>query len=203
MIVLASTFVSSSLEMTAPFIINAIISRIQDDASADKDLYMLVLALVISQATAYFIMEHINYFSVMLGVRSQNALTGLIYRKQFLLSQATNKEFNQGKIINFVQVDVGKMTMLSSQMGALAKLPIVMGFSIFYCFFILGATWIAGLVIFVVAFYFNLYIGRLQARYQKKVMTATDERMNLTTEALTNIKMLKLYALTEYFKKLI
>lgn len=199
--ILCASFLSSTLEMSAPFIINSIINKIQAPDSADKDLYLLVLLLVLSQAAAYFIVEHVNYYSVMVGIRSQSALTGLIYRKQFMLSQATNKEFNQGKIINFVQVDVGKMTNLSAQLNSLAKLPIAMGFSIFYCFFILGWSWLAGIAIFVIAFYFNLYIGRWQAKLQKKVMTATDDRMNMTTEALTNIKMLKLYSLVEYFKQ--
>jgi hypothetical protein len=34
-------------------------------------------------------------------------------------------------------------------------------------------------------------------------MKCTDERMNLTTEALSNIKMLKLYSWVDHFKGLI
>jgi len=93
------------------------------------------------------------------------------------------------------------MTSLSMSLNNMAKLPIAMGFSIFYCFIILGWSWLAGIAIFMIAFYFNLAIGRWSSRLQKNVMKATDARMNLTTEALNNIKMLKLYSLIDFFKQ--
>jgi uncharacterized membrane protein len=56
------------------------------------------------------------------------------------------------------------MFMISNNLNAMAKLPIALGFSMFYCFFILGWTWLSGIAIFVIAFYFNLYIGKIQAK---------------------------------------
>jgi len=45
----------------------------------------------------------------MIGAKSSNALSGLIYEKLLTISAATNKIFTQGEIINFVQVDADKM----------------------------------------------------------------------------------------------
>ena len=41
----------------------------------------------------------------MVGVNSTNALIGLIYKKQLRMSNATNKIFSTGEVINFVQTD--------------------------------------------------------------------------------------------------
>jgi hypothetical protein len=80
------SFFSSVLEMSAPFLINEIIHKIQKPETEDGELFVLVTFLVLTQAMAYFIIEHINYFAQMVGVKSQNALSGLIYRKQFMIS---------------------------------------------------------------------------------------------------------------------
>lgn len=45
----------------------------------------------------------------MVGVKSTNALIGIIYNKLLKISASSNKTFNQGEIINFVQVDAMKM----------------------------------------------------------------------------------------------
>ena len=37
----------------------------------------------------------------MVGCNSTNALIGLIYKKQLKMSNATNKNFSAGEIINF------------------------------------------------------------------------------------------------------
>jgi len=49
----------------------------------------------------------------MLGIKSTNALKGLIYKKQLRMSNATNKQFSTGEIINFVQSDAPMLYWLS------------------------------------------------------------------------------------------
>ena len=49
----------------------------------------------------------------MVGVNSTNAMIGLIYKKQLKMSNATNKKFSTGEIVNFVQIDANKLYNLS------------------------------------------------------------------------------------------
>ena len=76
---------------------------------------MLVLILGVTQALAYVIMEHVVYYSKMTGSKATNALTALIFNKSLRVSQATNKNFALGQIVNFVQVDAVKMQFLMGQ----------------------------------------------------------------------------------------
>ena len=50
----------------------------------------------------------------MLGARSTGSLVTLIYKKQLKLSNASNKKFDQGQIINFIQTDANKLQWLST-----------------------------------------------------------------------------------------
>ena len=63
---------------------------------------------------AFIIQETVWFKQQVLGVKSTNALIGLIYRKQLKVSTATNKLFQQGEVINFIQTDAQKLFFLSS-----------------------------------------------------------------------------------------
>jgi ABC-type bacteriocin/lantibiotic exporter with double-glycine peptidase domain len=60
---------------------------------------------------------------------------------------------------------------------------------------------LTGIIVFIVAFIMNLLIGKASAKLQKEIMKRQDVRINATTESLNNIKMLKLYSLTDNFEK--
>ena len=62
----------------------------------------LVSILVATQGLQYIIMDHIDYYQRLIGVRSTNALIALIYKKTLKVSSATNKKFANGEIVNFI-----------------------------------------------------------------------------------------------------
>jgi hypothetical protein len=72
---------------------------------------------------------------------------------------------------------------------------------IFSCFIFLfnflGLSFLSGVGVFAVAFLINIFMTRLSARLQKRYMACKDERLNLATESLNNIKILKLYSWTD------
>lgn len=41
----------------------------------------------------------------MIGFKSANLVNIIVYKKHANISSATNKEFSQGEVVNFVQVD--------------------------------------------------------------------------------------------------
>jgi hypothetical protein len=53
----------------------------------------------------------------MTGYKATNALIAMILDKQFRISQATNKQFTAGELINFVQVDATKLIFMISQLS--------------------------------------------------------------------------------------
>ena len=90
------------MRMLAPFLIKWIVDFIKDPEAERKDGLLLVGILVVSQFFAYTIGEHIGFIQQIVGVRSTACLQAIIYEKLLRISAATNKQFNQGEIVNFV-----------------------------------------------------------------------------------------------------
>ncbi|KAH7538147.1 hypothetical protein FEM48_Zijuj03G0168200 [Ziziphus jujuba var. spinosa] len=66
-----------------------------------------------------------------------------------------------------------------------------------------GLATIAALVVVILTVICNAPLGRLQHKFQTKLMVAQDDRLKASSEALVNMKVLKLYALETHFKSVI
>jgi ABC-type multidrug transport system fused ATPase/permease subunit len=159
--------------------------------------------LVISQGLGYILAENISFKQNVIGVKSTNALIGLIYDKQMRLSSATNKNFTQGEIVTFVQIDAQKLIYLASQLPAIATLPFTLTLCFTFLFKYMGISFFAGIGVFILSLVVNIAISRCNARNQKKYMKLTDARVGVTTECLNNIKMIKLYSWIPIFRNMI
>ena len=60
-------------------------------------------------------------------------------------------------------------------------------------------SFFAGVGVFILAFIANFFVGRFLRTVQKRSMKSKDARMKVTTEAINNIKMIKLYSWQENF----
>jgi len=72
-----------------------------------------------------------------------------------------------------------------------------------YLFYALGWSFVFGFLVIVFGMYTNLKIAEAQGNLRKGYMKAQDRRMNLTTEFLQNVKIIKMYAWEKIFLKLI
>jgi ATP-binding cassette subfamily C (CFTR/MRP) protein 1 len=80
------------------------------------------------------------------------------------------------------------------------QIPIVVGYAFTMLFYILGLSFFSGIAVFVFAFVSNLGVGLILEKQQKEIMRRKDRRMNHCTEAIGNIKTLKLYSWTDVFQ---
>eukprot|EP00347_Sterkiella_histriomuscorum_P019725 403340529 len=193
----------TAAEISTPFLVKRIIEFIQ---STDDDVgygFGLVSILVVTQGLQYIINDHIDYYQRLIGVRSTNALISMIYKKILKVSSATNKKFSNGEIVNFIQVDAQKLNIISENLATVLKLPIILVTCIILLFYFIGVAFFAGVAVLIVAFVMNLLVSRYAAKIQTSYMKYQDQRVNLTTECLNNIKMLKLYSWQEPFEKMI
>lgn len=102
-----------------------------------------------------------------------------------------------------MQVDAQKLQYLSSQLPAVATLPVTLTICFGLLFYYLGLTFFAGIGIFLLSMVVNVALSRILARFQKQYMARQDVRVSRTTELLNNIKMIKLYSWVQIFKDLI
>jgi hypothetical protein len=58
----------------------------------------------------------------------------------------------------------------------------------------------SGIGVFLLAFLSNIVIGLILEKIYQQIMAAKDKRMDPTTEAISSIKVLKLYSWTDLFQ---
>lgn len=196
----AINLVATLLSFVSPFLINLIIDFIETKNPDTAYGAKLVGGLVGSQMCSYFMLQHTLFYQVMIGVMSTNSLIGMIYQKSLRLSAATNKEFNSGEVINFIQVDAEQLFWLCFQMSSISQIPVVLFYCFGFLFYTLGMSFFAGIGVFVLAFVANIIIGLNLEKENTEMMKRKDSRMNHTSEALQNIKTLKFYAWTTIFE---
>ncbi|KAL2902757.1 ABC transporter C family member 10 [Bienertia sinuspersici] len=120
-------------------------------------------------------------------------LSAAVYAKQFKLS-------NDAKM-SHTPVDayrIGEFPFWFHQIWTVILQICIALVIIYYC---VGNATIAALVIVVLSVLGNSPLGKLQHKYQTKLMLEQDKRLRAITEALVTMKVLKVYAWENHFKQ--
>ena len=72
-----------------------------------------------------------------------------------------------------------------------------------FLFLILGLSFFSGIIVLILTFILNFFLGALSNKYWTIMLKSKDQRMSSATEALNSIKMLKLYAWDKVFQNIV
>jgi len=205
-LLLVVSIFTATCQFASPFIVLYLIDYIKNGPTGHtwdemKDGIYLSIALVLSQGLSSCINEQVSYYQVKVGARAQNMLVAMIYRKHSKISDATNKEFEQGEIVNFVQVDSDRIFWLCYSVSSISRVPFVFLLAFGAFFYYYKWTFLSGFVVIILAVITQTITGVYLSKIQKRLMEAKDARMKVTTEALNYPKMLKLYSWEKNFVK--
>jgi ATP-binding cassette, subfamily C (CFTR/MRP), member 1 len=128
------------------------------------------------------------------GYRLRAATVTAVYHKSLRLSRAERQARTSGTIINLMSVDAWRMQEMMPFLHSVWSMP----FQIALCLYLLEqalstAMW-AGVAIMLLLIPIQTKIGSLSQDLQDALMTVRDERLKITNGALTQMKILKLYA---------
>ncbi|GLT66042.1 hypothetical protein SLA2020_384370 [Shorea laevis] len=135
----------------------------------------------------------------LLGLRLRAALTSQIYKKGLVLSSQSRQSHTSGEIINYMSVDIQRITDFIWYLNVIWMLPIQISLAIFILHTNLGLGSVAALTATLAVMACNIPITRIQKRYQSQIMDAKDNRMKATSEILRNMKTIKLQAWDSHF----
>ncbi|KAH0559731.1 hypothetical protein GP486_003755, partial [Trichoglossum hirsutum] len=112
----------------------------------------------------------------------------------------SDSQVNVGTIINLMAVDSFKVAEVSAYLHFLwGSVPIQIVVAITLLYKILGLSSIAGIGAMLLLLPVNIVIARQFRKIHKKIMAATDGRINSTNEVLQNIRVIKFFAWEERF----
>ncbi|KAL1830212.1 hypothetical protein ACET3Z_008624 [Daucus carota] len=188
---------------TGPLLLKAFIQVAQGKEAFKYEGFALAAILFLVKCLESLSERQWNFQTRGIGLQVSSMLSAAIYQKQLRLSNAAKAFHSPGQIINYVIVDasrIGEFPYYFHQMWA-TSLQLCLALLIIY--YSVGKATIAAVLVVILMVVGNSPLARLQHKYLTNFMVARDLRLKAITEAVTNMKILKLYGWETHFRKVI
>ncbi|XP_044468531.1 ABC transporter C family member 10-like [Mangifera indica] len=186
-----------------PLLLNTFIVVAEGKKSFVYEGYVLVISLFLTKSLESFSQRQWYFRSKLVGLKVRSLLTAAIYKKQLRLSNAARLMHSGGEIINYVTVDAYRIGEFLFWFHQTWTTILQLFISLVILFRAVGLATLAALVVIILTVLCNTPLAKLQHKFQSKLMVAQDERLKASTESLVSMKVLKLYAWENHFKKAI
>ncbi|KAM0253097.1 hypothetical protein ACHAQJ_007419 [Trichoderma viride] len=118
--------------------------------------------------------------------------------------EGDDEQANLGTIINLMSVDSFKIAEITAYLHFLcASAPTQLTVSVFLLWQVMGLSAIPGIIVMVFLLPINYMLARGFNITSKKIMAATDKRINVTNEILQNIRIIKYFAWERRFGRIV
>ncbi|XP_057446132.1 ABC transporter C family member 10-like isoform X2 [Lotus japonicus] len=183
-----------------PLLLNAFILVAEGNQSFKYEGYVLAMSLFFIKIIESLSQRQWYFNSRLVGMKVRSLLTAAIYKKILRLSNASRLVHSGGEIMNYVTVDVYRIGEFPFWFHQSWTTILQLCIALVILFRAVGLATIASLVVIVLTVLCNTPLAKLQHKFQSKLMVAQDKRLKASSEALVNIKVLKLYAWETHFK---
>ncbi|PON96910.1 ATP-binding cassette containing protein, partial [Trema orientale] len=186
-----------------PLFLNAFILVAEGKQSFKYEGYVLAMTLFFSKSLESISQRQWYFISRITGLKVRSLLTAAIYKKQLRLSNSARLTHSGGEIMNYVTVDAYRIGEFPFSFHQTWTTGLQLCIALVILFRAVGLATIAALVAIILTVTCNAPLAKLQNRFQTKLMMAQDKRLRALSEALVNMKVLKLYAWETHFKNVV
>uniref|UniRef100_A0A0A0L7B7 ABC-type xenobiotic transporter n=2 Tax=Cucumis sativus TaxID=3659 RepID=A0A0A0L7B7_CUCSA len=186
-----------------PLLLNAFILVAQGHQSFKYEGLVLAVSLFFSKSIESISQRQWYFRTKLVGLKVRSLLSATIYKKQLRLSSEAKLMHSSGEIMNYVTVDAYRIGEFSFWFHQTWTTSLQLCIALLILYKAVGIATIASLLVIILCVVGNAPIAKLQHKFQSKLMAAQDERLKTFTEALVNMKILKLYAWETHFKNVI
>lgn len=192
--------VSAGASYVGPYLIDDFVNFLTDKKSRSLESgYLLALAFLGAKMVETIAQRQWIFGARQLGLRLRAALISHIYKKGLVLSSQSRQSHSSGEIINYMSVDIQRVTDFIWYLNIIWMLPIQISLATYILHTNLGLGSVAALAATMTVMTCNIPLTRTQKKYQSKIMEAKDSRMKSTSEILRNMKTIKLQAWDNQF----
>lgn len=192
--------VSSLLTFASPILLDRIIGFVSsNEPSWRGTLYALTL-FFLSIAESIFTNRE-QYLTNLNVMRIRTCLTSALYRKTLRLSSRGKKNYTTGQIVNLMSIDTQRVADLVQNVNSLWSAPLQLILSMTLLYQQLGMAVFAGILVMLLNAPLNAWIAGKLRTLQQMVMRSKDKRIKLLSEIFNGIKIIKIHAWEDSFKK--
>ncbi|KAJ3194117.1 hypothetical protein HK101_003453 [Irineochytrium annulatum] len=124
----------------------------------------------------------------------RSAVTSTLYQKCLRLSPKGRQMFTQGRIVNSMSTDTGRMDRATAFLNLIWSVPYITLLCLAVLVYYLGVSAIAGVAFIVVLSPCQVIAMRHLASIRQRASLVTDKRVKVSQEALQGVRVMKLYA---------
>ncbi|KAK9059319.1 hypothetical protein SSX86_021938 [Deinandra increscens subsp. villosa] len=186
---------------SGPLILRAFIKVCQGEQTFEHEGYFLTLGLFLAKCLESLSERQLNFRNRVIGLQVKSMLCAAIYQKQLRLSNEARMNYSPGQIMNYATVDANRIGEFPFWFHQIWTIGLQICLGIFIIYFSIGVAAFAALLVVILTVLGNVPLGKLQHKILTKLMAAQDRRLKAITEAVTNMKVLKLYAWERHFQK--
>ncbi|XP_037494595.1 ABC transporter C family member 3 isoform X2 [Jatropha curcas] len=177
-----------------PYLIDEFVQCLNGQERFKNQGYFLASAFLVGMVVECLSQRHLFFRVQQIGIRMRSSLMAMIFNKGLTLSCQSKQGHTSGEMINFMTVDAERIPRFCWYMHDSWLVIIQVSLALFILYKNIGLASVAALVATIIVMLFNYPLGRLEEKFQDKLMEAKDERMKTTSEILRNMKILKLQA---------
>ncbi|XP_046744998.1 ATP-binding cassette sub-family C member 4-like [Diprion similis] len=163
-------------------------------------LYATFLILIILANVILF--QHVRLRSLEVGMRMRVACCSLIYRKLLRLNLASINNIAAGRVANLISNDVARFDLVMRFIHFIWIMPLqllVVGYVMWQYIGVVAVVGIAAIMIQTMPL--QVYVGHLTAKFRSKIAAKTDERVQLMSDLISGIEVVKMYAWEKPFEQ--
>ncbi|KAK9927056.1 hypothetical protein M0R45_024259 [Rubus argutus] len=192
------------LAMTSsPLFLMSFIQVVEGNAAFEYEGYALTVGLFVVKMLESLSERQWNFRTRLIGLQVRSLISAAIYQKQQRLSNAAKITYSPGEIVNYVTVDAYRIGEFPFWFHQIWSTIFQLCLSLLIVYFCVGVATLAALTVLILTVLGSSPFAKLQHEYQTKFMVAQNKRLKAITEALLNMKILKLYSWETNFKKVI
>jgi ABC-type multidrug transport system fused ATPase/permease subunit len=140
-----------------------------------EEPYLYVFGILLSELLRIVFLNQLNYQLVWLGIRVEQMLSILVYRKQ--LRMKTSPRSANSKTSNVLTTDVDDIAGFFSNLPFIITIPLEILVATVFLYILLGWSSLIGVGVMILCLWSNKRFGRRITRLQKRVKKARDERV--------------------------
>ncbi|KAI0529340.1 hypothetical protein KFK09_001887 [Dendrobium nobile] len=175
-----------------PYLIDYFVQYLNGHQTFANEGYVLVVAFIVAKIFECLTQRHWYFRLQQIGMRVRSFLVSIIYQKGLTLSSNSRQGRTTGEIINIMSVDADRVSIFCWYLHDLWMVPVQVALALFILYARLGIASLAALAATFVVMFANVPLGKMQEKYQEKMMESKDIRMKSTSEILRNMRILKL-----------
>ncbi|KAF3507759.1 hypothetical protein F2Q69_00003340 [Brassica cretica] len=185
-------FIYTVASYVGPALIDTFVQYLNGRRQYNNEGYVLVITFFLAKLVECLSQRHWFFGAQKAGFRMRSSLVAMVYEKSLALSCHSKQGRTSGEIINIMSVDTTRIVNFSWHMHDPWMVLLQVGLALWILYRNLGLASVAALIATILVMLVNFPFGRMQERFQEKLMEAKDNRMKSTSEILRNMRILKL-----------